>query len=193
MLRLSILPTLLLLGTLFSANYGDPMPVRRRPDPPRPMEECITNGRDVETFVEAPELVAKTWKECSQMCREMTECTHWVWRSDVWNKIPGNLGTKNACYRKVSSGKLTGHGEGLVTGDRNCGASDECAGRSDGESFLSSDGCNTCFCSNGMAACTMMMCPPVVESINCKEDEEHLPNDPLCCRKKNDHSAIYCA
>merc|ERR1719402_353068 len=110
MLRLSILPTLLLLGTLFSVNNGDPMPVRRRPDPPRPME-----------------------------------------------------------------------------------ASDECAGRSNGESFLSSDGCNTCFCSNGMAACTMMMCPPVVESINCKEDEEHLPNDPLCCRKKNDHSAIYCA
>merc|ERR1719402_1580744 len=109
MVCFSLLPTLLLLGSLFPANNGDPMPVRRRPDPPRPME-----------------------------------------------------------------------------------ASDECSGRSDGESFLSSDGCNNCFCSNGMAACTMMLCPPA-ESINCKEDEEHLPNDPLCCRKKNDHSYVYCA
>ena len=29
-----------------------------------------------------------------------------------------------------------------------------------GESFPSSDGCNACFCSNGVVGCTWRLCPP---------------------------------
>lgn len=29
-----------------------------------------------------------------------------------------------------------------------------------GESFMDSDGCNTCFCSNGAIACTLKFCLP---------------------------------
>merc|ERR1711981_738349 len=37
-----------------------------------------------------------------------------------------------------------------------------CASRQDGESFISSDGCNRCSCRNGRARCTRMMCGPQV-------------------------------
>lgn len=35
---------------------------------------------------------------------------------------------------------------------------------SDGESFQSSDGCNTCSCSNGQVACTEMACDTTTDS-----------------------------
>ncbi|KAL4221993.1 hypothetical protein ACF0H5_018039 [Mactra antiquata] len=37
-----------------------------------------------------------------------------------------------------------------------------------GESFTAPDGCNTCFCTNGAAACTLKFCLPSVSRATCQ-------------------------
>merc|ERR1712179_675561 len=117
MLCLTILPTLLLLGTLFSTNNANPFP---------PADDC--SGRsDGESFT-----AADGCNTC--VCRNgRAACT--------------------MMFCPPPRAKRAAYPGGYP-------AVDTCSGRSDGESFTAADGCNTCVCSNGMAACTMMLCPP---------------------------------